>query len=99
MKQDKFMVTIPIIKDDGSLSTETEKKYFPTIESVCKYLEVTPNTVYALRTKRLKLKHSSKKHLEGINIEKIPVYYTSKKNNEEIENNRNTFLKNLRTKI
>jgi len=66
---------------------------FTTIKEIANFLEVTPNTIYSLRTKRLKLKHADKKKLQGITIEKINVYYPSKKNEVRIKEEINEYRK------
>jgi hypothetical protein len=79
-KQQKFLVKIPKADNPEEF---TEHK-FATIEDIANFLEVSPNTLYSLRTGRLKMVHTTKKKLEGVQVEKIPVFYASKRNQEEI---------------
>ena len=79
-KQQKFLVKIPKADNPEEF---TEHK-FSTIEDIANFLEVSPNTLYSLRTGRLKMVHTTKKKLEGVQVEKIPVFYASKRNQEEI---------------
>lgn len=92
-KQIKFIVKIPIPQQQQNENEVVEYKTFPfsSIEDVATFLEITPNTLYSFRTKRLKLKHQCKKKLDGILIEKVPVYYSSKPNVEKIEKERIEF--------
>ncbi len=92
MKQEKFLLKIP----DGDNFVEHK---FNTINELCEFLNITHNTAYSLRSKRLKLKHKNKKHLEGIQIEKIPVFYSSKPNTEEVEKNKEEYQKELKNKL
>lgn len=89
MKQDKFLVRIPKAENPEEF---TEHK-FATIEEISKFLEVSKNTLYSLRTHRLKLVHSNKQKLQGVTIEKLPVYYASKRNQEEINREIEDFRK------
>ena len=79
MKQEKFLVRIPKPDDENSFN---EYK-FSTIQEVSDFLEISQNTIYSLRTKRLKLVHTDKTKLQGVTIEKIPVFYPSKKNEDK----------------
>ena len=83
MRQLKFKVSIPNPNQDD------ENKYtcynFASIEDVCQYLEISANTAYALRTGRLKLVHNSKKKLQGVKIEKIDIFYSTKPDLKKIE--------------
>ena len=81
MKQDKFLVRIPKPENE----TEYTEKKFSTIEEVSKFLEISPNTIYSLRTGRLQLKHRTKKTLQGVSIEKLNVFYPAKKNEEKLK--------------
>jgi CRISPR/Cas system-associated protein Cas10 (large subunit of type III CRISPR-Cas system) len=92
MKQEKFLLKIP----DGENFIEHK---FDTINHLCEFLNITHNTAYSLRSQRLKLKHKNKKHLEGIRIEKIPVFYSSKPNTEEIEKTKEDYHKELKSKL
>jgi hypothetical protein len=108
-KQQKFLVRIPLPEtpdkadkpdkppDEFSEHKFSEHKFsehkFTTIKEIANFLEVTPNTIYSLRTKRLKLKHADKKKLQGITIEKINVYYPSKKNEVRIKEEINEYRK------
>ena len=80
MKQDKFLVRVP---DAENPVIFTEHR-FSTIEDVAKFLEVSANTLYSLRSGRLKMVHTTKKKLEGVQIEKLPVYYPAKRNIDQI---------------
>lgn len=90
MKQNKFVVKIPIPDSDPVAYKEF---YFPSIEDTAKFLEITKNTLYSYRTGRLKLKHNSSKKLKGIIVEKLDVYYTSKPNTTLIEESIQNFQK------
>lgn len=89
VKQDKFIVRVP--KPENA--DEFTEHRFSTIDDISKFLEVSPNTLYSLRSQRLKLVHTSKKKLAGVTIEKIPVYYPAKRNVEEINKQIEDFRK------
>ena len=89
VKQDKFLVKIP--KPDNP--EEFVEHRFATIEDIATFLEVSANTLYSLRTGRLKMVHTTKKKLEGVQVEKIPVYYASKRNQAEINKEIEEFRK------
>ena len=80
-KQNKFLLKMPIPFTDPLEYQETK---FSSISELCDFLEITPNTAYSLRSGRLKLCHNSKKRLEGIIVEKIPFFYSSKKDEKKI---------------
>ena len=88
-KQEKFLVRIPKPENEN----EFNEYRFSTIEEVSKFLEITPNTIYSLRTKWLKLVHTDKKKLQGVTIEKLNVFYPAKKNEEKIREEINEFRK------
>ena len=63
-KQEKFLVRIPKPENEN----EFNEYRFSTIEEVSKFLEITPNTIYSLRTKRLKLVHTDKKNCKELQL-------------------------------
>jgi hypothetical protein len=89
MKQNKFLVKIP--KPDNP--EEFSEHRFSTIDEIASFLEVSQNTLYSLRTGRLKMVHTSKKKLDGVTIEKLPVFYAAKKNHQEINEKIKDFRK------
>ena len=55
---------------------------FKTMNEICDFLGISYGSLYNLRTGRLKCKHFSKVHLEGVEIRKIDypkVHYKKKK--------------------
>lgn len=44
---------------------------FKTMREICEFLGVSYGSLYSLRSGRLKCKHSSKQHLQGIKITKL----------------------------
>jgi hypothetical protein len=91
VKQNKFKLSIP----DPSDNTKELHYFFTSVRDVCQFLEISPNSLYSLATGRLKCVHSNKKRLTGIKVEKIPVYYSTKPDNNKIE----TEIKEFREKI
>jgi hypothetical protein len=89
VKQYKFLVKIPKVDNESDFN---EYK-FSTIEEVSNFLEISPNTIYSLRTHRLKFVHSNKKILQGVTIEKIKVFYPAKKDEDKIREEINEFRK------
>lgn len=44
---------------------------FKTMKEICDFLELSYGSLYSLRSGRLKCKHASKQHLQGIKITKL----------------------------
>ena len=75
--------TVKIPKADKP--DEFEVIEFDNRKSCCEFLNIGQNTLYSLSTNRIKLSHSTKKHLEGIVIEKrIVEGVKSKKSKEKL---------------
>lgn len=58
------------------------KYQFQTMKEICEFLGISYGSLYNLRSGRLKFKHYSKTHLEGVEITKIEfpkVHYKKKK--------------------
>lgn len=94
MKQDKFIVKIPLNE------TEYKETRFKTQKEVCEFLDIKPNTLISLMSGRLQLVHSDKKKLKGIVIEKIPLNTTrNKPSDEELKQIEEEYKKGLLDKI
>ena len=84
MKQDKFLVKIPLVED----KSKYEEVRFKTQSELCTFLEITPNTMYSIIHNRLQFVHLKKQKLKGIIIEKIPLSIKKKVNTtDDIKNN------------
>ena len=88
MKQLKYLIRL----QDG-----TEKR-FESNQAVADFLEVSLNTIHSLKSGRLQKKHSSKKKLENIVIEKIPVYYPAKPSIQKVEETTEEYQARLKLK-
>jgi len=80
VKQMKYIVKIP--SGDGAVV----EKQFETTKDIADFLGITENTLYTFRSGRMKMKHKSKKVLEGITVEKIDVVYRGKVGYDDAKN-------------
>lgn len=68
---------------------------FQTMKEICNFLGLSYGSLYNLRTGRLKCKHFSKVHLEGLTIRKIEYPKVHYKKKKEPLVSKNEFYKSL----